>query len=64
MYDFLASFGHAGTCMCVFGSLVVIGMGFDRCDRSFSIAFPFLDIHAMMGFFHLVEIWIFEWFLN
>jgi len=35
MYDFPASIGMHGTCMHVFGSLVVIGMGFSRCDYSF-----------------------------
>jgi len=55
MYDFLASFGMQGICMCVFGSLFVIGMGFDRCDSGFSFTFPFLDSHGVMGLFHLVE---------
>jgi hypothetical protein len=64
MYDFLASFGMHGTCMCVFGSLVVIGMGFSRCDSVFSLAFPFLDSHGVMGFFYLVELWIFQMVLK
>ena len=34
MYDLLASYMH-GICMCVFGSLVVISMGFSRCDIGF-----------------------------
>ena len=50
MCDFLARFGMHGTCMCVFGSLDVIGMGFSRCDSVFVLAFPFLDIHGVMGF--------------
>ena len=43
-------------CMCVFGSLVVIGMGFSRCDSAFILAFPFSDSHGVMGFFYLVEL--------
>ena len=35
MYDFLDIFGMHDTCMCVFGSLVVIGMGLARCDNVF-----------------------------
>ena len=50
MYDFLARFGMHGTCMCVFGSLVFIGMGFSRCDSDFSLIFPFSDSHGMKGF--------------
>ena len=54
--DFLAIFGMHGTCMCVFGSLVFIGMGFSRCDNDFSLVLPFLDSHGVMGLFHLVEL--------
>ena len=50
MYDFLASFGMHDTCMCVFGSLVVIGIGLTRRDSGFSLAFPFIDSHGVMGF--------------
>ena len=50
MYDFLAIFGMHGTCMGVFYSLVVIGMGFSRCDSGFNLALPFLDSHGVMGF--------------
>jgi len=53
-----------GTCMCVFGSLAVIGMGFAKCDNGFSLALPFLNSHGVMGSFHLVEILIIEWFWN
>jgi len=42
--------------MCVFGSLVVIGIHFSRCGSGFSLAFPFPDSHGVMGFFHLVEL--------
>ena len=49
MYDSLASFGMHDTCMCIFGSLVVIDMDFSRCDSDFSFAFPFPDSHGVMG---------------
>jgi len=45
-----------GTCMCVFGSLVIIDMGFSRCDSGFNLSVPFSDSHGVMGFFHLVEL--------
>ena len=64
MYDFSASFGIHGTCMCVFGSLAITRMCFSRCDSSFSAALPFPDSHGVMGFFHLVELWVFRWFWN
>jgi len=41
MYDFLAIFCMHGTCMCVFGSLVIIGMVSAKCENSFQ---PFLAI--------------------
>jgi len=51
MYDFLSRFGMH----CVFGSLVVISMGFNKCDSRFNLSLPFLDSHGEMGFFNLVE---------
>jgi len=42
--------------MCVFGSLVVIGMSFARCDSGFNLALPFPDSHGVMGFFYLVKL--------
>jgi len=62
MYDFLASFGMHGTCVCVFGSLVVNAIGFTKCDSGLSLALTFMDNHGVMGFFHLVELWIAGWF--
>jgi len=62
MYDFLASFDMHGTCICVFGFLIVNGVGFARCDYDFSLAFPFLNSHGVIGIFHLVDLWIVEWF--
>ena len=56
MYRFLASFGMHGICMCVFGSLVVIGMGFSRCDSGFNFSLPFSDNHVVMGLFHFIEL--------
>ena len=56
MYDFLAGFGMHGTCMCVFGFLVVIGMVLQGVIVVFNLAFPFPDSHGVMGFFHLVEL--------
>jgi len=56
MYDFLASSNMHGTCMCVFGSLLFIRMGFSRCDNGFSLFFPFLHSHGVTGFFYLVEL--------
>ena len=56
IYDFLASFGMHGTCMCVFGSHPVIGMGFSKCDIGFILSLPFLDSHCVMRLFLLVEI--------
>lgn len=53
-----------GTCMSAFGSLVVIGMGFARCDNGFNLSFLFPDSHGVMGFFYLVELWISIWFWN
>ena len=54
MYDFLASFGMHGTCMCVFDSLIFIGMGFSRCDSGFK-----------PNGFHLICLgWIAGWFGN
>ena len=64
MYDFLANFGMHGTCMCVLGSLAIIGMGFSRCDNGFKLALPFPNSHGVVGFLHLVELWIIEWFWN
>ena len=64
MYDFLSSFDMHGTCMCVFGSLAIIGMGFSRCDNGFNLALSFLYSHGVMGLFHLVEHWISRWFWN
>jgi len=64
MCDFLAGLWMHGTCMYVFGSLVIIGMGFFRCDNGFSVAFPFRDSHGVMGLFILVELWIARWFWN
>jgi len=46
-----------GTCLCVFGSFVVIGMGFFGFNNGFSLAFQFLDSHGVMGF-------IFGWVLD
>ena len=43
-------------CMCVFGSLAVIGMGFSKCGSGFIIGLPFLDSHGMMVFSYLVEL--------
>ena len=56
MYDFLTSFGLHGTCMCVFGFLVIIGMGFAICDSGFSLSLPFPNSHGVMGLFYLVEL--------
>lgn len=50
MYDFLAIFGTHGKCMHVFGSLVIIGIGFVRCDNVFSLSLSFLDSHGVMAF--------------
>ena len=50
MYDFLASFGMHGIGMCVYGPLVINGMGFSRCDSGYNLAFPFPDSHRVMGF--------------
>jgi len=57
MYDFHFSFGMHGTCMCIFGSLIVIVMGFSKCDSGFILALPFSDRHGVMGFFHLIELY-------
>jgi len=56
MFDFLVSLCMHGTCICVFGSLVVIGMSFVGCEIGFSLALPFLDSHGVMGLFYLVEL--------
>jgi len=48
--------GMHGTCIFVFGYLAVIGLGFSWCDNGFNLAFPFLDSHGVMRFFHLVEL--------
>jgi len=50
--------------MCVFGSLFVMGIGFSKCDNGFSLGFPFLDSHGVMGLFYFVERWIARWFLE
>jgi len=50
--------------MCVFGSLTIIGMGFAKNDNGFNLALPFPDSYGVMGFFHLVELWIAGWFWN
>jgi len=47
MYDFLAGFGMHGICMCVFGSFVVIDMGFFGYDNGFSLSLRFTDSHAV-----------------
>jgi len=39
-----------GTCICLFGSFDVIGMGFTRFDSGFSLALTFLYSHVMIGF--------------
>ena len=56
MYDFLTSVWMHDTCICIFGSLAVIDMGFSRCDSGFSLALPFLDSHGVLGFFYLVDL--------
>ena len=50
MYGFLASFVMNGTCMRVFGSFAVMGMGFSWDDSGFNLALPFLDSHGVMEF--------------
>jgi len=45
-----------GTCMCVFGTLSIIGMGFSRCDNGFSLSLTFHDRHGVMVFFHLLDL--------
>lgn len=50
IYDFLSGFGMNGKCMCVFGSFVVIGMGFAWFDNGFILALPFLDNDGVSGF--------------
>ena len=52
MYGFLTIFHMHGICMCVFGSLDVIGMVFSKCDSGFILAFLLLDNHGVMGLFH------------
>ena len=54
MCDFLSRFGMHGTCMCVLGSLVAIGMGFSRCDSVFRLALLLLDRHGVVEFSCLV----------
>jgi len=51
MYDFLASFGMHGICTCIFGLFAIGGMDIVGFDSGFSLAFPFLNKHGVMGFF-------------
>jgi len=39
-------------------------MGLFRCDSGFSLSLQFPDIHSVMGFFCLVELWIVGRFWN
>ena len=68
MCVFLVDLCMHGTCMCVFGSLVFIGMVFARCDSGFILTLPFMDSHGVMGFFIWLsfgfQLWIFGWFWN
>jgi len=50
--------------MCVFGSIVFIGMDFVGCESGFILALPFPNSHGVMGFFYLVELSISGWFWN
>jgi len=50
MYDFLACFGMHGICVYVFGSSVVISMGFSYFDSGCILAFAFPDSHGVIGF--------------
>ena len=53
MCDFLARFGMHGTCMCVFSSLAVIGMGFARFDNDFQPYFSIYFIHLAVKSLHI-----------
>ena len=39
-----------GTCICLFGSFFVIGMGFYWSDSGLALPCNFLDSHGVMGF--------------
>jgi len=50
MYDFLASFGMHGICMCVFGYFLSISWVLLGFNSSFILSLPFLDNHGVKGF--------------
>jgi len=64
MYDFVTSFGMHGICMWFLGYVLSLAWKIAWIDSGFNLASPFLDSHGMMGFFHLVELWIVGWFWN
>ena len=62
MCDFLVIFGMHGTCMCVFGSLVIIGMGFSMCDNVLQTCLAISGEPWCDGFYGIWLSWISGWF--